>query len=151
MNKPTWKRTKRRLEWIRDGDCIRCTSHALNGYGYPRMTIRGKIRTIARYILIRRLGEIPSSVVSRHTCDNKWCIRPDHIISGTSAENTADYKQRGKKPDQRGERNPYAKLTSEKIHQIRNASGLQREIAKEFGLSKSQVSRIKRIETWRHV
>lgn len=147
----TWKRTRIALSWIRDGDCIRCTSHRLNAHGYPRMTRHGKIYPIARHILIRRLGDIPGTVVSRHTCDNKWCIRPDHIISGTPAENTQDWKERGQKHDQWGEKNSSAKFTTEIIHQIRSASGLQKEIGKKFGVSKSQVSRIKRRETWRHI
>lgn len=152
MNKPTWKRGRSELAWVMDGECIRCTSHLLNPNGYPRMTRGGRIKTIARHILIRRLGGIPPSIVSRHTCDNKWCIRPDHIISGTSAQNTADWKERGtNKREQRGERNLCAKLTSAEIYQIREATGLQREIAKKFGVGKSQVSRIKRRETWMHL
>lgn len=150
--KATWKRGRKPLAWVRNGECIRCTSHKPDYYGYPRTTRHGKIQKIARRILIRRLGEIPLSIVSRHTCDNKWCIRPDHIISGTQVQNTADWKERGtNKREQRGEKNLCAKLTSEQIYQIREAVGLQREIAKKFGIGKSQVSRIKRRETWRHL
>ena len=151
MKKSTWKRTRKRLAWVADGRCIRCISHLPNAYGYPRMTRGGKIYPIARHILIRRLGNIPQSIVSRHTCDNRWCIRPDHIISGTSAENMADFKERGIKRDQRGEKNPYSKFTSDQIYQIRNAVGFLKDIAKKFGVSKSQVSRIKRHETWMHL
>lgn len=143
---------RRTLAWIREGECIRCTSHALNYYGYPRMTRGGRIKPIARHILMRRFrGDLLDSMVSRHTCDNKWCIRPDHIISGTHAQNGSDYRERGIKPDQHGERNPYAKFTSTQIYQVRNAIGLQKEIAKKFGISKSQVSRIRRRETWIHL
>jgi len=151
MKKSTWKRTRKSLAWVVDGGCIRCTSHRLSANGYPRMTRGGKIYPIARHILIRRFGNIPPSLVSRHTCDNKWCIRPDHIISGTSEQNSADYKERGRKPDQRGEKNPHAKFTSTQIYQIRKADGLQTEIAEKFGVSTSQVSRIKRRETWTHL
>lgn len=153
MKKSTWKRARKELTWIREGECIRCTNHKLDSNGYPRMTRGGrkKNKTIARHILLRRLGNIPPSIVSRHTCDNKWCIRPDHIISGTHAENMADFKERGIKWDQRGKKNPYAKFTSDQIYQIRKAAGFVRNIAKEFGVSKSQVSRIKRRETWAHL
>lgn len=153
MNKPTWKRGRRALTWVREGECIICTSHKLDAHGYPRMTRGGTIRHVARHILIRRLGFDPTSnIVARHTCDNKRCIRPDHIISGTSAQNTADWKERGNnKRDQWGEKNSSAKFTSDLIKQIRNDTGMQKDMIKRFGVSKSQISRIRRRETWRHL
>jgi hypothetical protein len=152
MKTPTWSRRRKPLTWIRDGECIRCTSHRLDSYGYPRMTRGGRNKHVVRHILLRRLGsDLPVSIVSRHTCDNRWCIRPDHIISGTQAENYADYLERGTKRDQWGEKNPYAKFTSDLIQQIRNATGMQKDMIKRFGVSKSQISRIRRRETWTHL
>lgn len=127
------------LNWIREGECIRCTSHYGNRDGYP--IIRG--RHISRWILMHRMGEIPKGIVARHTCDNAWCIRPDHIIHGTPADNMHDRKARGRYGDQRGEKNPYCKLTSTQVSQIREASGLQREIAERFGVTQSHVSLIR--------
>lgn len=150
MNKDIGKLNKKDLAWIRDGDCIRCTSHALN-YGYPRIYFKGQTRKIARLILVRRLGYIPPTVVSRHTCDNRWCIRPDHIISGTIADNNRDQQERGNYHGQFGEDSHLSKLTSLQVLQIRESTGLQRQIAKQFGISRQQVSKIKNRQRWSHI
>lgn len=140
---------RRPIAWIREGQCFRCTSHTQGSNGYPKLKRNKKTRNIARMILIRRLGDIPTGVVSRHTCDNRWCIRPDHIISGSQSDNMKDRKERGGYGDQRGEKNPCHKLTYRQVSQIREATGFQREIAKRFGVTQSHVSLIKRFKTRR--
>ncbi len=132
-----------------EGACIRCTSHAMDNDGYPIMWRKGKCRRIARMILIRRVGNIPSVVVTRHTCDNEWCIRPDHIISGTQLQNIADREKRGR--GSKGESRPASKLTSLQVLQIREATGVHREIAQRFNIHQSQVSRIRNRLSWKHV
>lgn len=41
-------------------------------------------------------GRISPSLVVRHTCDNPPCVRPDHLIVGTCADNTRDKIERGR-------------------------------------------------------
>lgn len=47
-------------------------------------------------------GEIPRKPRSRssglvlHTCDNKWCINPDHLYLGTASQNAIDNSKRNK-------------------------------------------------------
>lgn len=142
----------RPLTWIREGECIRCTSHALDN-GYPNMWRSGKRRKIARLILIRRIGAIPSSIVSRHTCDNRWCIRPDHIIGGTRADNNKDRAERAgySSTARKGEDVSNSKLTSIQVLQIREATESQRQIARTFGISQTTVYRIKKRQAWAHL
>ena len=40
--------------------------------------------------------EIPAGMVVRHTCDNRPCVRPDHLLIGTRAENSRDMVERGR-------------------------------------------------------
>ena len=40
--------------------------------------------------------EIPAGMVVRHTCDNPPCVRPDHLLIGTKAENSRDMVERGR-------------------------------------------------------
>jgi hypothetical protein len=80
------------LAWQFEGSCIRCTSHA-SQKGYPCRAVNGKLQRIARVLMIRRHGEYPST---RHTCDNHWCINPDHILGGTQKDNIQDMWERGR-------------------------------------------------------
>lgn len=43
-----------------------------------------------RKYYIRYKGEIPSGLVVMHTCDNKKCVNPDHLVLGTNADNLHD-------------------------------------------------------------
>ncbi len=142
---------QKQLAWIADGDCWRCTSHALNTSGYPAMYRSGVLRTISRWILIRRIGKIQSEIVSRHTCDNRWCIKPSHIIHGSNKDNAFDRNSRNRQA--KGTRHGLAKLNPEKVRQIRKlhpALNL-REIAEVFGVNRTIIRCIITGKTWSHV
>lgn len=146
-------RTRKALTWTREGECMRCTSHVLDNQGYPRMRRAGykKAVRIARLLLIRRMGDIPPSIVSRHICDNKWCIRPDHIIPGTQAQNIQDCVERGRNNSKRGEDSVRSKLTTLQVLQIREAVGTTRAIARNFKISESNIAKIRYRKTWTHI
>lgn len=146
-----WQNRPRPITWVREGDCIRCTSHKLDNTGYPRMRRNKERETIARRILTRRLGKIPSGMTARHTCDNRWCIKPDHIIIGTLAQNNEDRKERGGYIGIQGENNKNSKLTSDQVLQIREAIGTAKEIAKRFGIHETNVLAIRKRKIWKHL
>lgn len=39
-------------------------------------------------------GPIADGLIVRHTCDNKRCVNPEHLILGTRSENTQDMLDR---------------------------------------------------------
>ena len=56
--------------------------------------------------------------------------------------------------DQRGERNPGARITERDVHTIRFMASMgyrQADIVRSFPISQSQVSRILLHEKWRHL
>jgi hypothetical protein len=143
------------LAWKRDGNCIRCTSHKTTDKNYPTIKRNGfESMSIARRILFRRHGVQPSNIVARHTCDNRWCINPDHILKGTHSDNAKDRSVRGRSSRILGSQNSFAKLTEDMVSEIRQMSrdGLaQQVIASIFRITRSNVSYIVSRKTWSHV
>jgi hypothetical protein len=82
-----------------------------------------------------------------HSCDNPKCCNPDHLFLGTPADNSADSV--GKKRNAKGERNGRSKLTQEQVNEIRLMSGLHREIAEKYGVTRSMITLIKNYSNWK--
>ena len=84
----------RPLQYKINGECWECCSHKATRTGYPNLHRGGCTQNAHRYVYQLLKGEIPSGQVVRHTCDNKLCINPDHLILGTQQENVNDYMER---------------------------------------------------------
>ena len=78
-------------------------------------THNGKQSYGHRYMYEKIYGKISSEVL-RHTCDNKWCINPSHLIEGTHADNVKDRVDRDRSAC--GEYNGRSKLTNEAVVEI---------------------------------
>jgi uncharacterized protein YjcR len=83
-------------------------------------------------------GEVPEGKEIHHTCSDKTCVNPIHLIAVTHAENT-----RAKKS---------TKLSPQKVLEIMAlyVSGMpQREIADMFGVAQMTISQTVRGERWK--
>lgn len=97
-------------------------------------------------------GEIPKGMCVLHTCDNRWCVNPDHLFLGTNEENMADMVKKGRAC--RGERNVKAKLTENDVLNIRNsfASGISKKTLEvQFNIGKTQLNYILNGKAWKHL
>ena len=93
---------------------------------------------------------IPEGLILRHKCTNKNCVNPEHLETGTQAENCADKVRDG--TDARGEKCHLAKLTSKQVLEIRaRAEENCIELAKEYGISPNTISKIITRRTWKHL
>lgn len=102
-------------------------------------------------------GEIPKGMCVCHKCDNPICCNPKHLFLGTHQDNMRDMNEKGRHKwhSMKGEVHPKHKLTNEDVQYIRAryATGdtTFKELAKQMGISVSNISYIVRRETWRHV
>lgn len=93
-------------------------------------------------------GSIPNGMCVLHKCDNPPCANPAHLFLGTNAINTTDMITKGRARTS-GEANSMAKLTWEKVHNIRADTRPQNIIAAEYGVSKAAISDIKNNRRWK--
>lgn len=123
-------------------------SRNADGYGKAGVGTRAEMRA-HRAAWQVAYGAIPDGMCVLHHCDNPACCNPRHLFLGTNVDNIADKvakgRQRGPQP---GERNHSAKLTDQQALEIREryaAGGVrQRQIAAEYGVGQSQISRVVR-------
>jgi predicted XRE-type DNA-binding protein len=119
-----------------------------NHSGYGQIRTRSKPRHAHRVSWEIYRGPIGDGLHVLHRCDNRRCVNPDHLFLGTHVENMRDMNSKGRGAIH--ERHGSAKLTEAVVAEIRSLKGamLQREIAAQFGISKSQVGNILRGEQW---
>ena len=120
--------------------------------GYGRITVsnKKKMELAHRVSWMLHNNQVPSGFVL-HRCDNTYCVNPDHLYVGTQKDNMLDRSQRGRMPDQRGEKSHRAKLTASQILAIRSDPRAQSLIAADYGVSPSAISLIKLRKKWSHI
>jgi len=93
-------------------------------------------------------------MVVMHLCDNPPCVNVEHLRLGTQGENMADARAKGRAkppPPQPGEAHPAAKLTEDLVREIRSSTEMGTVLAVRYGVSRSQISAIRKHKTWKHV
>lgn len=116
------------------------------GYGQFSADVNGRRRPIGAHVFSWQLahGLIPDGKFILHHCDNRKCVRPDHLFLGDHKANMEDAAMKGRLHAPR----PTAhKVTPEQIAAIRQrvaAGERQNAVAADFGISKVLVSLIVR-------
>jgi len=142
---------------VRNDNGCEIFTGCINRRGYGKLCFC--IRNTKTYILAHRLamflhtGLNPKKLHVLHKpliCHNKACCNKEHLYFGTQKHNRADMKLDGTILS--GEKNPSAKLTLEKVAEIRilladNENSA--EIAAAYDISRRQIDRIKNNENWK--
>lgn len=87
-----------KVRWDQHGCWEWQASRYINGYGQFHFP-GGKGVRAHRAAWIIMYGPIPERMVIMHRCDNRGCVRPDHLRLGTQAENMRDMAAKGRRGD----------------------------------------------------
>jgi len=123
-------------------------------YGKFRLCENGKKIDVRahQYAYYLATGFMPHALHVCHTCDHPYCVNPSHLFLVTIQENTQDRHQKGR--DAKGEKSGNAKLTANKIQEIRKLrkEGMSlAQLSSQFQVSKTTISGIANHKTWKHV
>jgi len=139
--------------------------------GYGQISDKSRTRHVHRCMYEIKHGAIPEGLVAGHLCDDKYptdcklyrrCCNPDHIKSMTTSENIQRASNLGRlvvtsgafKPGHgAGENNVKAKLTGEKVIEIRKRGatagyGDWRSLAEEYGVQYETLYKIMKGKLW---
>lgn len=124
------------------------------GYGafYFRPPRKMEFAHRVSYTLYR--GEIPEGKHILHTCDNPFCVNPDHLFIGTPLDNMRDKMKKGRHVAWKSDECNLSKLTTSKVLEIKKLikDGLNnRQIGNMFDVIPETIWHIRHGKTWKKV
>lgn len=121
--------------------------------GYGRIMIKGVSEYIHRFVYRHVKGNIPKDHLVCHKCDNRRCINPEHLFTGTDMDNTKDMISKGRQRHPVGEQSGRVTLTEIQVKEIKvlgQVTNLAR-ICRILQISPGCVSHILNNNSWKHV
>jgi hypothetical protein len=129
--------------------CIIFTGNAgHSGYGQ----IGGNPRPMSAHRLayeVRHGVRLTPDQIICHVCDVRVCVNPEHMFVGTRGDNCRDMARKGRAA--KGENHSQAKLTNEKVLQIRADPRNHSQTALAFGVTRTAISAIRNRKLWGHI
>lgn len=139
----------------KSGECWTWTgARTQSGYGWANLLgVAGRSARAHRVSWWIANGPIPPGLFVCHKCDNRSCVRPDHLFTGTCADNNRDMARKGRVVTRRGSTCPHTRLTEDNVREIRAlaASMARKDIAARFGVGYRCILHIVGRTSWKHV
>ena len=123
----------------------------LDTHGYGQFSVDGKANLAHRVSYELYKGAVTDGLQVLHTCDQPLCVNPDHLFLGTHQDNMDDKVKKGRQSALIGERNPKAVLTEGDVREIRASGKSQKDLANEYGVGQTAISRVLLRQSWKHV
>lgn len=137
-------------------------SGARDANGYGRLQV-GRTSGLAHRVSWELAhGAIPTGQHVLHRCDNRRCVRPDHLFIGVNADNVADRVAKGRSRGPAGTRNAKAKLTEDDVAAIRRdyrpspigrppagTRAMAAILAERYGVTRATIYHIARGWNWK--
>jgi len=98
-------------------------------------------------------GPIPDGLLVLHHCDNRKCVKPDHLFLGTAQDNSTDMVNKGRsaRTGFKGELHPQAKLTGSDVRLIKSVRGFKNaELGKIFDVHSATIHSVLSGHSWGH-
>lgn len=156
---PISERFWRRVEQDTDG-CWEWQG-VISRFGYGLLRIGSKWARVHRISWEIHFGQIPEGIFVCHHCDNRKCVRPDHLFLGTAQDNIRDMVSKKRDVNSthpelhpRGETHGRAVLNDNLVRQIRalHLTGMNcGEIGRLLGVKRSTVGNVTEGKRWTHV
>lgn len=122
---------------------------SLGGSRYGVFKLNGKLIKAHRASWVFSGKTIPDGMKVLHRCDNPVCVNPDHLFIGTQRDNILDMENKGRGRHPSGANHSKAKLSEESVEFIRNSKIPMADLARQFGVARQSVFKIKRNINWR--
>ncbi len=128
--------------------------------GYGQIRIKGIPQGAHRVSWMLAKGRIPKSNVL-HRCDNRPCVRIDHLFLGNMSDNMLDCYAKNRR-SAKGTRNPNSKISEKEVLIIRAEHkearktfnlwvSVRASLSRRFGLKESSVENIAYRKVWKFV
>ena len=137
--------------------CWVWTGAVLQQSGYGEVKWTGRIQRVHRVSWCLTGKILPVGALVLHHCDNRVCVRPEHLYIGTHKDNYSDMVTRGRWHALVGTAAPHAKLDETAVREIRrkytkhSRTAGSGALAQEYGVERSTVLLLIKGCTWRSV
>ena len=141
-NKPSLHRRFHKSYLRKDTGCWEWIG-AARGNGYGCLMDGGRLVSAHRLSYELFHGPIADGMFICHKCDNRKCVNPNHLFSGTPAENTRDMHQKGRARPVSGPRHHASKLSTRQVESIRSSELRISDLARRYDVYPSLICKIR--------